>query len=76
MVRYIEENYAYNDTGGDSESPTGWFGLAGRWIVTVDSFGFVYGTRHIDRRSARDAFAFLLDEYSDWSDADGPADGY
>lgn len=70
MGRYIWETDAFTDTDGDVESPTGWFGLAGRWIVREDDRGFVYSDRHESRDAAADAFGRLAEAFGDWLEPD------
>jgi hypothetical protein len=68
MVAYIDTNDLYNETDGDVQSPTGWFGQAGKWIVTVSSQGFVYGHKFDTLAQASDEMALLKDAFSEWAD--------
>lgn len=67
IVVYIDVHDCYDETSGDVEAPTGWFGRAGRWIVTHDSFGFVHGTKAGTLDEARKLFESLNAEYDEWS---------
>lgn len=66
MVAYINENDLYDETSGDVESPTGWFGRAGRWMVAIDSSGFVYSRRFNSVVSAQGDFDATDRAYSKW----------
>lgn len=68
MVAFIDENDLYDETSGDVESPTGWFGRAGRWLVTISSQGFVYGHRFASVALAKDEYESLDLMFADWGD--------
>ena len=68
MVEYIDTNDYYDETSGDVESPTGWYGIAGKWIITQSSQGFVYGHKFSTRQEAADEYAALENAYWAWSD--------
>lgn len=68
MVAFIDEHDLYDETSGDVESPTGWFGRAGRWLVTISSQGFVYGYRFASVALAKSEFESLDMIFADWGD--------
>lgn len=68
MVTYIDARDAYDQTSGDVESPTGWFGVAGRWLITCDERGYMSGEKWTSRAMAAEAFRALDDEYAAWGD--------
>ena len=68
MVAYIDTHDLYDETDGDVESPTGWFGQAGKWIITVNSQGFVTGHKFTTLAQAADEMAQLMDAYSEEAD--------
>ena len=68
MVQYIDQNDVYDETNGDVESPTGWFGYAGKWTVQVTSTGFYYGWKHSSMVEARDWFNLMSEQFHAWDD--------
>ena len=69
IVEYIDVHGAYDENGGDVESPVGWVGLAGRWVITHDERGAVYGYKCMSRKSAREVYEACIAEYDAWCDA-------
>ena len=67
FTRYLDENDCYDDSSGDVESPTGWFGRAGKCIVVHDSVGFVSRYRYASVEDAVTAFSDMVLTYDDWS---------
>jgi hypothetical protein len=57
---------------GETEAPTGFFTLLGRWIVRTDSQGFVTLQECDSEQEARDVFISARAEYDHWATvADG-----
>jgi len=70
FTAFVDINSYYDDTSGDVEAPVGWFGRAGRNVVSEDTQGFVYRQRCDTVAQAIAIYAELEDEYADWSDDD------
>jgi hypothetical protein len=65
----LEANYlngAYDDLSGDSEAPTGHFYRIDRWIVITDSQGLRKVEEHYSEETAKQVFAEMDKEYSEW----------
>ena len=54
---------------GDVDSPTGYFYRVDRWIVVVDTLGFLYLHEYQTEDEASKAFGVLDDKYSEWDNA-------
>lgn len=61
----------YDEKSGDVEAPTGWFGLAGRSIISHDSDGSVRRHRYGSRAEARAIFDALDSAYGSWLGDEG-----
>lgn len=67
LARYIDKNNMYDETDGDVEAPTGWFGLAGRNVLVHDSQGFVTRHRFDTVSDAQMHWNELGEQYQKWS---------
>lgn len=75
VVRWIDEHDVYDQTGGDVESPQGWYGRAGRWVVRHDERGAVTADRYPTRADASAAFNQADDAFAAWCDEPDPDTG-
>lgn len=73
IVVWIDTNDYYDESSGDVESPTGWFGRAGKWLILHDDRGFVSGTKLATEDEAKRQYEILESAYSNWAD-EGDAD--
>lgn len=75
IVEYIDSRAAYDETGGDAEAPTGWFGLSGRWVIGCNERGSFSALRFDSVDAAHEAYDNLEAEYSAWGDDGFPDEG-
>lgn len=69
MVAYIDYGRGwYDEIGGDVDSPFGWYGRAGKWIITADGNGFVYGRKQRSEDAAKRIIDNLEEQYGKWYD--------
>lgn len=68
-------NECLDDCNGNTESPTGWFALCGRFIVHRNEQGFWSVERFASRTLAKLAFDAMEDQYAMWArEGDSPED--
>lgn len=66
MVAYVDMRDVYDEVNGQVDAPTGWFGIAGKWAITIDEQGFVHGVKWPALSDARGWFAAMQREYLAW----------